>query len=240
MENVMIKQDRIPAAVGDEIRFLFEELSLEALGSHMMFGDVDVQSVGTACNFILKANKLLPRNQPLTLYINSLGGSCYDGFALIDLMDASRIPIYTVGMGNIVSMGVLIMAAGAKGHRVMTRNTQVMAHQFYGGSEGKFHELLEAHKAELYLKHQFTQHFLRHTKMSEKQINEIMFGPSDRWLTPGECKKLGIVDHVVDELPTFKNLPEESAAVRKPRARAQQSVIQHPAETPKTGRQKKH
>ena len=239
MEVPMLKQDRIPAVIGDEIRFLFEELSLEALGSHMMFGDVDVQSVGVACNFILKANKLLPRNQPLTMYINSLGGSCYDGFALIDLMEASRIPIYTVGMGNIVSMGVLIMAAGSKGHRVMTRNTQVMAHQFYGGSEGKFHELLEAHKAELYLKHQFTQHFLRHTKMTEKQINEIMFGPSDRWLTPTECKKFGIIDHVVDELPNFRNLPEDSVAARKPRARVAKSKPQPAEETAKTDQRKK-
>lgn len=237
MEISMTKQDRIPAVIGDEIRFLFEELSLEALGSHMLFGDVDVNSIAAASNFILKANKLLPRNQPLTLYINSLGGSCYDGFALIDLMDASRIPINTVGLGNIVSMGVLIMSAGAKGKRVMTRNTQVMAHQFYGGVEGKFHELFEAHKAELYLKHQFTHHFLRHTTMTEKQINEIMFGPSDRWLTPTECKKFGIVDHIVDELPDFNSHLEPVA--QKVRARAAKSKSQPLEKSAKTDQQKK-
>ena len=217
--DIGIKQDRLPTGINDEIRLMFDELSLEALGTHLMFGDVDVQSVGDACTFIIKANKLLPRNQPLSLIINSLGGSCYDGFALIDLMDASTIPVYTVGMGNIVSMGVLIMCAGNKGHRVITKNTQIMAHQFYGGVEGKFHELLAAHKAEIYLKQQFTQHFLRHTKMTEKQINDIMFGPTDRWLTPSECLKFGIVDKVVDALPDFKSLPEKTVA-HKPRSRA--------------------
>ena len=75
--------------------------------------------------------------------------------------------------------------------------------------------------------------------MTEKQINEIMFGPSDRWLTPTECKKLGIVDHIVDELPNFRSLPEDSAAVRKPRARVAKSKPQPAEQTAKTGQRKK-
>ena len=195
-------------------------ISLETLGAHMFFGEVDTASVHRAIEFLLKTNIVYREPRELTLILNTIGGSCYDGFALIDVMDASRHTIKTVGMGNIVSMGVLLLCAGEKGKRVMTRNTQVMAHQFYGVVGGKFHELISAYKSELYLEQQFLEHFLRHTKMNEKQIRDVMFGPSDRWLSPTECKKLGLVDHVVDELPEFSFQIQTSRAEKsKPRSR---------------------
>jgi len=196
----------------------FSDISLETLGSHMFFGVVDEDSVRDAITFILKANMLFKDERDISLYLNTNGGSCYDGFALIDVMDVSRLPVRTVGMGNIMSMGVLLLCAGAKGKRIMTRNTQVMAHQFYGGAEGKFHELVSAYKAELYLEQQFIAHFQRHTSMTEKQIKDVMFGPSDRWLSPAECRKFGIVDHVIDQLPEFSlALPSRPRAEKSTR-----------------------
>ena len=125
-----------------------------------------------------------------------------------------------------MSMGVLILAAGTKGKRIMTRNTTVMAHQFTGGNYAKFHELMENYKADVYMKNQFMQHFLRHTSMSEKQINDVLFGASDRYLSPTECKKFGIIDTVVDELPEFnldlpalQPAPQPRAGRSKRRAR---------------------
>ncbi len=181
----------------------FNEISIEALGAHVLFGDVDAQSMKEATTFVLKANQIFKPSQELTIFINTLGGDCYDGFAFIDVMEISRNPIKTVGLGNIVSMGVLILAAGNKGRRIMTKNTQVMAHQFSDNSSGKFHEIMAAFKADIYLKRQFVEHFKRHTTMNEKLIEDILFGPTDRWLTPTECKKYGLVDHIVDELPSF-------------------------------------
>jgi ATP-dependent Clp protease protease subunit len=179
----------------------FNDISIESLGSHLFFGYVDKESVKNAVNFVLKANMLFTDNRDITIFLNTLGGYCYDGFALIDVMEISRLPVRTVGMGNIVSMGVFLLTAGAQGKRIITKNTQVMAHQHFGGVEAKFHELVANHHAEIYLHNQMMMHFLKHTKMTEKQIKEIMLGPTDHWLSPTECKKLGLVDHVVDELP---------------------------------------
>ena len=100
----------------------------------------------------------------------------------------------------------------------MTKNTQVMAHQFYDSNEGKFHEIASAYKANLYLEKQFMQHFKTHTSMSEKQIKEVLFGPTDRWLSPSECKKFGIIDHVIDELPDFNRLSRSGESKSKRRA----------------------
>lgn len=184
----------------DGSRVDFNDVSLESLGTHLIFGEVNQDSMRDACTFLLKANKIF-NDEELTIFVNSMGGTTNDGFALIDLMDISRLPIRTVAIGNICSMGVLIACAGRKGRRIMTRNTQIMAHQFSWYVEGKFHELQAANKAQEHLAYQFTQHFLRHTSMTEQQVKDVMFGPSDRWLTPQECKRFGMVDIILDELP---------------------------------------
>lgn len=186
--------------VADEFD-MFDITSLESMGIHLLFGEIDNYTIREAITFILKANILLEDN--ITLMLNTVGGDVAEGFGLIDIMQSSRLPIRTVGMGNIISMGMLIICAGTTGERIMLKNTSAMAHQFASYSDGKFHELVAQHKSNVYLKEQFIQHFLRHTAMSKKQINDIIFSPSDRYLTPAECKKYGLIDKVVDQLPAF-------------------------------------
>lgn len=203
----------------DGSRIDFNEISLESLGCHLIFGDVDETSMKDAVTFLLKANQLFAA-QELTLFINSVGGSCRDGFALIDIMNLSRLSVRTVSSGTIMSMGVLLACAGKKGHRIMTRNTEVMAHQFWAGLDGKYHEMMAQAKALEYTKYQFMHHFLRHSTMSEAQINDILFGPTDRWLTPQECKKFGLIDQIIDELPA---VPVAVSALDAPAKRPRSS-----------------
>ena len=190
----------------------YDMISLESLGSFMLFGDIDGYTAYTACNFIIKANMLQPNSDPLTMFLNTGGGGTNDGFSIIDIMETSRLPVQTVGTGLIASMGLLILAAGAKGSRVLTKNTEVMAHQWsaYGIDGVKFHELVAMSAAHARLKQTFINHFLRHSTMTEKQINDIVFAPSDRWLTPQECKKYGLVDRVTEFLEVPKPKPPKS------------------------------
>lgn len=209
----MILEHRNLITEPDGTRIDINDISLEALGMHVIFGEVETDTMKDAITFVLKANVLY--DSPISLILNTLGGSASDGFALVDAMTMSKLPIHTVGIGNIQSMGMLILSAGAKGHRTITRNATVMAHQFSNTLEGKYHELESSFSSMVYLKNQFIQHFKRHSKMTEKQINDIVFGPTDRYLTPAECKKYGLVDEVIDELPNF--LPQ---AVHSPKQRS--------------------
>ena len=185
----------------DGNRLDLNDISLESLGSHLLFGEIANDNVKSAISFILKANHLY--RDDISMIINTVGGSCSDSFALIDIMEASKLDIRTVGLGDIMSMGVLIVSAGTHGKRVMLKNTSAMAHQFSYANDGKYHEIVSTQKAIEYLRKQFIAHFKQHTKMSDRQINDILFGPTDRYLTPTECKKFGIIDHIVDELPDF-------------------------------------
>lgn len=194
-QNQLVGQDE-----GEEAMMPLDAISLNTLGAHLLFGEINYNSVHSAINFIVKSNYIFGEDTCLTMMINSPGGSVSDGFALIDIMGTSRLPISTVGIGQIASMGVLTIAAGTKGKRIITKNTEIMAHQFSSMVYGKYHELVATHKYHKKLEKTFIKHFLRHTKMTEKQIKDVMFAPTDRWISPKEAKKFGICDEVRDYL----------------------------------------
>jgi ATP-dependent Clp endopeptidase proteolytic subunit ClpP len=177
-----------------------DAISLNTLGAHLLFGEINTASVYQAVNFIIKSNLIFENKTDLTLLLNTPGGNVADGFALIDVMETSRLDISTVAVGQMASMGVLITAAGTKGKRIITKNTEIMAHQFSSFIYGKYHELVAGHKFHEQLKKTIVKHFKRHTVMTEKQINDILFAPSDRWLSPKEAKKFGICDEVRESM----------------------------------------
>lgn len=200
---------RKPAETADESSY--DDESLESMGCHLFFGDVDVETSYAACEFIMKSNMRNKNRDPITIVINSGGGESGDGFAVIDLMSSSRLPIATVGTGSIMSMGLLLVSAGTPGLRTLTKNTEIMAHQFSGYFAGKQHELIATQTAYTMLEAKFVKHFQRHSTMTEKQIRDVLFAPSDRYLTPQECKAFGLVDRIVDYFDT----PVPPATLRK-------------------------
>ena len=185
-------------STSDDSQTPYDDESLESMGCHLFFGEVDTDSAYSACEFILKSNLISANKDPLTIFVNTVGGECADGFTVIDIMETSRLPIATVGIGSVMSMGVLLLSGGTPGMRTLTKNAEIMAHQFAGYFSGKQHELIATQSAYKQLEHRFIRHFLSHSKMKEKQIRDILFSPSDRYLTPADCKKYGLCDRVVE------------------------------------------
>lgn len=198
------------------VKSLYDEESLESFGAHMFFGEVDPTTAYACSEFILKSNLYHQHSKPLTIFFNTCGGDCSDGFAVIDVMETSRLPIATVGIGQQASMGVLLLAAGTKGMRTITSNSEVMAHQFSAALVGKQHELISSGRGLKHLEERFYRHFLRHSNLSRTQIKDILFSSSDRYLTPSECKKYGLVDRVVDSSTAYTQL----GAVKKKKKRS--------------------
>ena len=177
-----------------------DSISLQAMGSMLLFGEINEIASYRAIEFIIKSNMVLDPAIPLTLFVNSPGGNVSDGFSIIDVMKTSRLKIQTVSTGLVASMGLLIAAAGTKGKRIVTKNTEIMAHQFYAMAAGKRHELMAQQVYHERLERQFLGFFKENTAMTDKQIKDILFSPSDRWLTPKECVKYGIFDSISEYL----------------------------------------
>lgn len=74
----------------------------------------------------------------IKFYINSPGGSVYDGLAIIDTMNYIKPDVQTIGIGLQASMGAMLLACGAKGKRCVLPNARVMIHQpSYGTGQAK-------------------------------------------------------------------------------------------------------
>lgn len=169
--------------------------SLEEYGIFPLSGDIDDQNVEDAIRFVIESN-LDGSLDHLTLIVNSPGGYVSQGFALIDVMAGSRMPIHTVGLGQISSMGLSIFIAGTPGYRILTPNTLIMSHQWSGERWGKEHELIAQQKQDEIVSKQMMKHYVKCTKMSEKDVRKYLFPASDVFLTAPEAKKLNICDIV--------------------------------------------
>lgn len=64
--------------------------------------------------------------KPIKLFINSFGGSVYDGLALVDVIKQSKTPVHTISIGSSMSMGFWIYLAGHK--RYVGENATLMFH----------------------------------------------------------------------------------------------------------------
>ena len=62
----------------------YDMISLESLGTFMLFGPIDGNTAFASCDFVVKANLLQQNMDPLTFLVNSPGGDVNDGFAIID------------------------------------------------------------------------------------------------------------------------------------------------------------
>ena len=56
-------------------------------------------------------------DKDIYMYINSPGGSVYDGLGIFDTMQHVKPDIHTVCVGLAASMGAFLLAAGTKGKR---------------------------------------------------------------------------------------------------------------------------
>lgn len=131
----------------------------------------------------------------IKLYINSPGGSVYDGLAIIDTMDYIEPDVQTIGIGLQASMGAMLLACGAKGKRYLLPNARVMIHQPSSGTEGKITDQEIALKEGIYLKKRLAEIFAERTGKDLKQVEKDM--DRDNWMSAEEAKEYGIVDEVI-------------------------------------------
>lgn len=175
-----------------------EVKTLEDNNVYLFMADFNKEKVKPLIEFILKKNFLPDSKRPdyLTLMICSPGGEMDSAFALIDVMNGSAIPIYTIGLGQISSCGILTFMSGAKGHRILTPNTSILSHQWSWGAYGKEHELFARQKEFEETKQRMLAHYIRCTGLSEKEIKKHLLPAHDVWLSAQEAVKYGIADGI--------------------------------------------
>lgn len=135
------------------------------------------------------------QTEPITIYINSPGGSIYAGLAIYDIIKKVECPISTIGIGLCASMGAFLLSSGDKGKRFALENTEIMIHQPLGGSQGQVSDIEIMTKRYLYLKNKLNQMLAVHTGQGIKKIAKDT--DRDYFMSSFEAKEYGLIDDVI-------------------------------------------
>ena len=133
--------------------------------------------------------------KPITVYINSPGGSVTAGLAIYDTMQYIKPDVSTLCMGQASSMGALLLAAGAKGKRLALPNSRIMIHQPLGGAQGQATDIEIQAKEIMKIKNTIHKILVDHTGQPIEKIREDT--ERDYFMSAEQAMEYGIVDRVI-------------------------------------------
>jgi ATP-dependent Clp protease protease subunit len=141
--------------------------------------------------------------KPITMYINSPGGSITAGQAVIDTMDFIKSPVHTVCVGQCASMAAVILACGVKGHRGALRSSRILIHQPWMGGAGGQQSDVELQAKELKrMRESIEERLASQTGQTIAKIHTDC--ERDYIMTADEALTYGIVDKVVTKRSAIK------------------------------------
>jgi len=131
------------------------------------------------------------------MYINSPGGSVYDGLGIFDTMQHIKPDVQTVCVGLAASMGAFLLCAGTPGKRSSLTHSRIMIHQPLGGARGQASDIRIQADEILYLKQKLNQELADRTGQLLSRIQEDT--DRDFFMSPTEAVTYGLIDKVIDK-----------------------------------------
>lgn len=194
MQNTLIPTVVEQTSRGERSYDLYSRMMKE----RVIFFHGEVES--NMCNVVVAQLLFLEAEnseQPISMYVNSPGGSVYDGLAVYDVMQYIKCPVHTYVTGMAASMGSFIAQAGEPGHRYLMPRAITMIHQPSSGTRGKISDMeIDLHES-LRIKKEMTELYVQHNSKGTtyERFAELM--DRDRWLTAPMALELGLADQLV-------------------------------------------
>lgn len=138
------------------------------------------------------------KDQDISVYINSPGGSVTAGLAIYDTMQFVHCDVATYCVGQAASMGALLLTAGTKGKRHILPNARVMMHQPWGGTQGDATDITIQAEEIKRVKQRINELLAKHTGQPLERVEKDT--DRDFFMSAQEANDYGIVDEVVVSL----------------------------------------
>lgn len=140
-------------------------------------------------------------DRDINLYINSPGGSVYDGMAIYDTMQLVSCDVQTISVGMCASFGTVLLTAGTPGKRYALPNSTIHMHQVLSQSYGGQATDVEIHAREtLRLQQKLRDIIAHHTGQPMDRIAQDT--DRDYWMDAEQAVEYGLVDQVYQTRPT--------------------------------------
>ncbi len=136
--------------------------------------------------------------KPVTLYVNSPGGSVTAGLAIYDTMQLINSEVKTFCVGLAASMGAVLLASGSAGKRYALPNCRVLIHQPMSYGIGGQATDIDIHAKEiLRTRARLNEILAKHTKQPIDRVERDT--DRDFWMSPEEAREYGLVDEVIQQ-----------------------------------------
>jgi len=142
------------------------------------------------------ANIPVEKRIPIKLMIHTYGGTLDSCYALIDVINLSKTPVYTINLQSAMSSGCLILINGHK--RFCMPMSQALIHSGSGGSGGSFEQVVAQTENYKKLVSMMRENILTHTKIDEKTLKK--WKDKEVYLYGEDQLKYGLVDEIVTDL----------------------------------------
>ena len=134
-------------------------------------------------------------DEDIKFYINSPGGSVYDGLAIYDTMQYIKPDVQTIGIGLQASMGAFLLSSGTKGKRFVLPSSRIMIHQPSSGTRGKITDQEIDLRESIFLKNELNRILAKNTGQKLAKIEKDV--DRDYWMSAEEAIKYGLVDEIL-------------------------------------------
>ncbi len=200
--------------VEEEVEQPQEFVSVPDMRMISLFGDVNEKKASEIIYSLFaykEVKRLIPMDKknppekfkeivdPLEMLISTHGGSASDMFGIYDTMNMvkKQMPIHTIGMGKVMSAGVLILAAGTKGQRRIGKNCRVMLHAVIAGAQGTSHNILNEVEEIMETQEAYIKCLAKETKMTVPQIKKLIGEKKNIYLSATQAVRYGIADIII-------------------------------------------
>ena len=137
-------------------------------------------------------------DNPISFYISTPGGSSHDMMAIYDIMThvKKNIEVHTCGIGQVQSAGVLLLAAGTKGKRLVGRHCRLMIHPVAAGNAGELHDLENEMEEIRLVQDAYSKALIKESKLTAKQFKGFLSRSTKVYFGAEEAIKWGIADGI--------------------------------------------
>lgn len=135
------------------------------------------------------------KREPIELYINSPGGTIYDGLAIIDAMRNSKTPVHTYCIGRAMSMAFVVFLAAEK--RFAGKYSTFMYHEISGGCLGKSSEIKDYIKESDRLQSIYDEIIKEKTNIMQEQLDNYKELKTEWYIGAQDAVKLGICEGII-------------------------------------------
>ena len=169
-----------------------EEMASNIVASMLILRD-------TGREITLEDDKEVETYKPFELFISTPGGTAVDMFAIYDTMRMVKedCEVHTIGMGKVMSAGVVLLAAGTKGKRKIGANCRVMIHSVIGGHHGSIQNLENEMEEVRWVQDQYNKALCAETDLTPRMLKKLLAKNINVYLTAEEAVDYGIADIIV-------------------------------------------